>query len=183
MAISRDKFLSELLGFTSSSISWCAAESEKSIMGISKILDAIVEDADRVSKISEDTLSAVSNFKSLISSLEKDNRNLNLAHNLVGALNDLSRESMEVGGFVQPILEALQFQDRITQNMNNMRRMIEHWVVIRQKVESGESISLLDFGADLIKLTAMEEERAVICSNIPGLQTQDNLGASEVLFF
>jgi methyl-accepting chemotaxis protein len=183
MSISKEKFTAELLSFTTASVSWCAAESEKSILAISKILDSIVEDADRVSKISEETLSAVHNFKSLISSLEKKNRNLNLAHKLVGALNDMSKESVEVGSFIQPILEALQFQDRITQNMNNMKRMIEHWMVVRGKLENGENISLLDFGAELVKLTAMEEERAVICSNIPGLQLEENVAASEVLFF
>ncbi|MEI8027610.1 MAG: hypothetical protein WCI18_14785 [Pseudomonadota bacterium] len=183
MTISKEKLLKELHDFTQDSVSWCSQESERSTLAISSILDVIVGDAARVSQISNETIQAVEKFKTLVNSLESKNRNVDLANKLVLALKDMAAGDLEVGGLIQPILESLQFQDRITQNMNNMKRMIEHWMEARAKVESGEMIPMETFGKALLKMTAMDSERKIICKYIDGLDLTEGAAESDVLFF
>jgi hypothetical protein len=99
------------------------------------------------------------------------------------ALKDMSAGDVEVGGLIQPILESLQFQDRITQNMNNMKRMIGYWMEARAKVESGEMITMETFGQELLKMTVMTSERTTVCKFIDGLTVAESAAESEVLFF
>ena len=183
MTISKEKLLKELHDFTQDSVSWCSQESERSTLAISSILDVIVSDAARVSQISNETIQAVEKFKTLVNTLESKNRNVDLANQLVLALKDMAAGDLEVGGLIQPILESLQFQDRITQNMNNMKRMIEYWMEARTKVENGEMISMDTFGKALLKMTAMDSERKIICNFIEGLELAEGASESEVLFF
>jgi hypothetical protein len=182
-SISKEKLLNELNDFTQDSISWCSQESEKATLAISSILDVIVSDAARVSKISHETIQAVEKFKSLVNTLDGKNRNVDLANKLVSALKDMAAEDVEVGSLIQPILEALQFQDRITQNMNNMKRMIEYWMEARAKVEAGDMLTMKEFGQNLLKMTAMDSERKLICEYIEGLDMAKSATESEVLFF
>lgn len=183
MTISKEKMLKELHDFTQDSVTWCSKESERATLAISSVLDVIVTDAARVSQISTETMQAVEKFKSLVNSLDGKNRNVEFANKLVVALNDMSAGDVEVAGLIQPILESLQFQDRITQNMNNMKRMIGYWVEARAKVESGEMVSMETFGQDLLKMTVMTSERATVCKYIEGLQLSESAAESEVLFF
>jgi len=183
MTISKEKLLKELNDFTQDSVTWCSQESERATMAISSVLDVIVTDAARVSQISTETIQAVEKFKSLVNTLDGKNRNVALANNLVVALKDMSAGDVEVGGLIQPILESLQFQDRITQNMNNMKRMIGYWMEARAKVESGEMITMETFGQELLKMTVMTSERTTVCKFIDGLTVAESAAESEVLFF
>lgn len=183
MTISKDKMISSLLDFTKDSMSWCSGESERATMQVSKILDNIMTDSNRVSKISEDTMSAVAKFRDLIDNLDSKNRDVEMANTLVKSLKGIASQDAEVGGLIQPILEALQFQDRITQNMANMKRMIEFWLQSRQSIEKGENLSIQDFGEKLMKLTTMPDERESVRKFIDGLSNDDANAPVDVLFF
>ena len=87
--------------FSKESFDWCAKESEKATSRVSEILDIIVEDADRVSKMSEDTLNALETMKELIGSLSTGERNIDKANKLSQALTDLSNENLEVQEMIQ----------------------------------------------------------------------------------
>ena len=183
MSISKEKMVSNLLEFTRESMTWCSGESERDTMQVSRILDNIMTDSARVSKISEDTLNAVSKFRNLIDNLDSKNRDVDMANNLVKSLKGIASQDAEVGGLIQPILEALQFQDRITQNMANMKRMIELWLQTRQNFENGADVSIQDFGEKLMKLTTMPDERDSIRAFIEGLSNSDVGAPVDVLFF
>lgn len=170
--------------FTKESFDWCKRESETATSRVSEILDILVEDADRISQMSEDTLGALSTMREIIHSLTSGSRDTKKANNLSLALNELSGENLEVRQMLQPILEALQFQDRITQNMDNLSQMVELYLREREKIQTEgplPSSELSRFAGELLKVTTMAQERDVIRQHIDGLEKENDNG--KVLFF
>lgn len=184
MSNSIKKYVDLFNEFSKESFKWCAEESEKATSRVSQILDIIVEDADRVSQMSADTLKALDTMKEIITSLSSDNRNIEKANKLSVALTKLSNENMEVQGMIQPMLEALQFQDRITQNMENLSKMVSNYVKVRESVESKGSMTeaeLQSFGEELLKLTTMADERDLVRKHIDGLSNDEQV--TDMIFF
>ena len=69
-----------------------------------------------------------------------------------------------------PIVEALQFQDRIRQVMENVVKMARVWQQERGQLLTKATMSdeeWLAFGTKLSKCATMGEERAVVCTVIP----------------
>lgn len=170
--------------FTKDSFNWCCVESEKATSRVSEILDFLVEDSDRISQMSEDTLGALDTMKEIIKSLSTDSRDIEKANDLSKALTALSTENTEVRQMLQPMLEALQFQDRITQNMDNIGKMIAVYLDTRRDLLAG-NVSEFDeqaFGEKLVSQTTMVEEREAIRAHISGMEAEEK-GGGDVLFF
>lgn len=184
MASEVKKYIDLFSEFSEESFKWCKDESESATSRVSKILDIIVEDADRVSQMSEETIKALETMKEIISSLATEQRDIEKANKLSQALAVLSNENMQVQEMIQPMLEALQFQDRITQNMDNFKNIMKQYVELRNRINNGETfddIQLRDFGEELLKLTTMAEERDIIRRYIDGLSNDEV--TNDVLFF
>ena len=176
-------FLYDLADFCYSSMNWCAIESEKATGQVNEIITILLEDATRVSAISKETLEAISSMREIINNLTSDDRDA--ANDLAKALSQTAAEDEEMRLFVSPIMEALQFQDRISQNMNNFSKMLRTWIEKREELEGNSEFSdmdKIDFGERLLACTTMTEERDIIRTYIDNLKEEDAAHA-DVMFF
>ncbi len=97
-----------------------------------------------------------------------------------------ARQNGDVSRYVSPIIEALQFQDRISQTMDCIGRSMVKWLEFRAAVGDADSLTeeqKIAFGTMLLKLTTMKEERDVIRENIPTMPQEEETPVANVLFF
>ena len=183
MTNSAKKYIDSYSDFSANSLEFCRSESSKLSEKVSQIIDFIAKDSDRVSKMHQGTLDALSQMKELIGNLSAENRDTEKANKLSLALSSLSNENIQAQELIFPILEALQFQDRISQNMDNLTKMVAKYFEYRNSVtQDGHCVSSLsDFGEDLLKITVMAEEREIIRKYIDGLS--DGEAKDDVMFF
>ena len=177
-------FLYDLAEFSHSSMEWCCKESEKATEAVNDIINILLEDATRVSAVSQDTLDALNSMKDLVNALgSKESRDT--AKELATALSETAAQDEEIRAFVSPIMEALQFQDRVSQNMSNFTKMIRTWIEAREEVHDNNSFSeedKINFGERLLKCTTMNEERDLIRRHIKNLKEEEK-APEDVLFF
>lgn len=157
--------------FTAESLLWCVKEAEQGTTRVTGAIDGLLQDIARVSAMSSDSLKALEGLKSMLRSF--DNSNYNQLHK---SLQSLSREHSEINQYIQPIMEALQFQDRFRQNLENVVKMIDVWQAERKRIEAGTGegspVSLQSFGQALVDRTTMKRERDVIRNHIDGLPAE-----------
>lgn len=183
MAFVTNQFLDDLTAFSKSTMTWCSKESEEAISKVNKILSLIIENAKRVSALSQETINAITSMQEVITHLGSDNRQS--ANNLAKTLKNIALQDKQINEFISPIIETLQFQDRITQNMNNLAKMMECWLQFRKKLDKTKPLSeeqRIEFGKMLLDFTCMKEEREVIHSHIDGIPIEEQ-ETSNILFF
>lgn len=178
MSIKEKLFLNDMLEFSRLSMDWCAQESEAAAIRIGGILEMLLNDAKRISSMSEEALVAVNEMKNQIQKLLSEGKTSDLITNL----KKICSHHIEVNAFIEPIIRTLQFQDRVTQNMQNEIRIMNEWFLMRNKVNDGLSEEeFTEFGKKLLKLTTMIEERDVIREVIPGLPMEE--ASEDVVMF
>jgi hypothetical protein len=166
--------------FCQESMRWCAAESEQAIQKINQIVNLLVEDAGRVSHVTQETLDAFESMRDLVNLLAPVNADRNSANALAANLKGLAKSNQQINEYVTPLIETLQFQDRIAQNMDNLAKMNAIWLSFREKEQSPEGLKA--WGEAMLKATTMASEREIIRSHIEGLPAEQK-AAESVLFF
>ena len=157
--VTRD-FLYDLADFCYASMNWCALESESATNQVNDIISILLDEAGRISAVSKETLSAVASMQEIINNLLNHDGDRDAANELANALKKTSDEDKEIKSFVSPIMEALQFQDRISQNMSNFSKMVRTWLEKREELEGQQEFAdedKVDFGERLLQCTTMTE--------------------------
>lgn len=184
MSSEKRDFLYDLADFCYNSMKWCATESETATEKINDIITILLDDAMKVSALSKDTLGAINSMREVINNLTNE-RDKDAANDLAKALTQASTEDEEMRRFVSPIMESLQFQDRISQNMNNFSKMLRTYIEKREELLGMPQLSeedRVDFGNRLLECTTMPEEREVIRSFIDNLK-EEEIAETDVMFF
>lgn len=181
MPISQEQLTERLRLFTEASLNWCARESEAATGRVSQTVNIILDNATRVSSISQESLSILQGLRETMKRHQNDQRKAPVVQ-LLKSLETLSSEHEEANAIIGPIIEALQFQDRMRQNFENISRMLGAWLDERKKL--GATVSeeeLQAFGRVLMQKTTMVSERDVIRAHIPGLEAE--VATAPVLLF
>lgn len=162
--------------FTEGSLAWCVKEAEEGTTRVTNAIDLLLKDISRVSAMSSESLKALESLQSMLSKFDKKNY-----QQLQKSLASLSRENSEIDSYIQPIMEALQFQDRFRQNLENVVKMIDVWQKTRSAMADGGSSpdQLLDFGKALLAKTTMKRERDIIRAEIEGLEPEAEVARVE----
>lgn len=175
MTAATDQFLKDFIHFSQDSMQWCAQESEKSTRVISDMLDMILAESKRVSNLSQESLQAVKAMQTSLNSMMQGHPAMNLGA-LLKSLHVLSQEHQEIQGVINPIIESLQFQDRLRQNLENLGKMMDAWMTTRSRIlQNGhfQESDFVEFGKVLMANTTMGEERDAIRRHIAGLPNQE----------
>lgn len=184
----KNQLIEGMVRFSEGSMQWCGKESEKAVASVIQVMDLLMNDARRISSMSEDTLGAVREFRKTILQLQNKieddqlDQELSATQLLIQELSRLTHEHEEVNELVQPIVQVLQFQDRITQNMENMRRMLHVWQETRKSVEKSGQFNQEAkeaFGQALYHCTTMEEERQPLRQRFDNLTPETHKMAQE----
>lgn len=148
------------------------ADSDQAVRAISSVMEILLADSNRISKMSSDTLSAMKGLESSISHVGAD-RSSHSLKKLIVTLSGIAKEHRAASEMLMPIIEALQFQDAIRQQMENLGKVMDLWLVSRKEVGPNPSAEQLQaIGERLLKVTAMQSERDIIRSHIKGLAAE-----------
>lgn len=177
MAADAKTFLEDYIAFTRQSLKWCCDESEREATSIFSSLSTIMEDIKRRSAMSENALQAMEKVRLAITQRKLSPAASSSISDLIVGLKNLSGDNSEVQNLTNPIVEALQFQDRLRQNLENIGKAMDFWVKNRDK-----NISETDFGEGLLKCMTSPEERSLIREKIQGLAPEQKV-AEDALFF
>ncbi|MFK7871881.1 MAG: hypothetical protein AB8C84_01740 [Oligoflexales bacterium] len=170
--------------FCESSLKWCSNQSEESIVKVHDVINLIVEDSARVSALSEEAESVVKSMHDLIDSVGDGDREA--SHELALALQVTAKGSHEVQVFAEPMIQALQFHDRLSQNMGNLSGMITKWQEYRECLAEKDCMTTSDkeeFGEAMLKHTTMPKERDIVRSTLGMSEAEEEVAESSVLLF
>lgn len=170
MSITTSELIERYQEFTKKSLLWCTKESEDSTAQVSKAVEILLQNTSRVSQLSEESIAAIEGLNEKIKMHMQGPSNSSLEE-LITTLQNLAQENDEVKNVIHPIIESLQFQDRLRQNLENIAAMIPVWLEKREvfKNQVIDEQTLIDLGTELMKSTSMASERDVIRSKIDGL--------------
>lgn len=184
------EFCQDLQLFSEKSLKWCMDESEQASNKIVHAINLLLEDTERVSALSEESLKAMQAFQSdfVLKVEERDQKQFQKdVHELVLSLEKLCQDHDEVSRMIQPILEALQFQDRLQQNLSNLYKMLVHWLSYREKLKAQgafDDSSEQEFAQLLYGATTMAEERDLVAAQFPkGQRPKEGASLSEIKLF
>ncbi len=165
------KILKNFRDFTELSLVWCIKEADLGTTRVTEAIEGLLKDIARLSKMSTDSLKALEGLQFMLKEFDQSNYK-----QLQTSLHKLSREHAEIDLYIQPVMEALQFQDRFRQNLENIVKMIDVWQEQRFDLVKGESAlgqeTLLAFGELLIAKTSMKRERDIVRDHIKGLAAE-----------
>ena len=170
MPVDPDRFISQFIEFSKKSMEWCSQESEQEVTLIHKVLTNIIYDAKRRSFLPEETIKAV---QSIEEKIEKGDATAEDARiSIKQLLDQLQKEYKE---FTDPIIMALQFQDRFRQNLENIGKMLEIWHRTRGQSFGAHYTTkekLIIFGEQLAASATSPEEREVVGKHIEGVKIE-----------
>lgn len=176
------EYLESMVAFSKEIFGKCISDSDEAVRAISSVVELLLKDSNRISKMSEDTASAIKNLENVISEINQKTSATALKK-LIGALSGLMMEHKSVPQIIMPIIEALQFQDALRQQMENLGRAMQLWMDVRRK-NGANKISeeeLVALGTQMLKVTTMQSERDLIRKFISGLGEEKK--ADSVMMF
>jgi hypothetical protein len=169
MSLTIDQLVERMHVFSQKTLEWCAHESETSTARVTEAIDLLLQNTARVSQISAESVAAIQGLQKAIS-LRFAERNRENFAKLIQNLEELAGEHEEVQSVIQPIIQALQFQDKLRQNLENAVRMLPAWMEFRKDLPMQiTQEKLQEFGKVLMTKTTMISERDVIRAHIDGL--------------
>ena len=181
MGIDNATYVNDLRDFSIASMNWCSHEAETEAMKVNEIINALVNDAGRRASMSQQALEATRFIQQKIESLRATSSGEKIGE-LVKILENISKEHSELDNLTGPIIEALQFQDRLRQNLENLGKVLNTWLAERSSMggELGDDAQLA-YGKKLLSCMTSQEERAIVRSFIAGLPEEEIV--ENALFF
>jgi hypothetical protein len=148
------------------------ADSDQAVRAVSSVIEILFADSNRISKMSADTLSVMKGLESAVTNVGPEVSTGTLK-TLIVTLSGIAKEHRAANEMLMPIIEALQFQDAIRQQMENLGKVMDLWLLSRQDLGTNPSAEKLQaIGEQLLKLTAMQSERDIIRAHIQGLPAE-----------
>ena len=170
--------IEKFIAFCKASLEWCGRESEKSTNMIMDVLSNLSTEVGRIGAMSEESRAALENLKSELKSgkTQAEQRPKSRLYSLSKSIAQINDQFSELGDAVNPIIRALQQQDRISQNMQNIERMMSKWFEVKD-----QKLSPVEFGNLLMDCTTMDSERDILHKHIDGLPRKE-VGSGSALF-
>ncbi len=153
---------------------------QEATMHITEIIDVLMEDAQKISSATSDSLKDVHNINEEIHSIYaeagneqqivKDSNQKEKVQKLMKELGSVANRDSEIAMMMEPILTSLQLQDRIQQNLNNLSRNMTIWsmgllpenVGAEDEIYNKEDGSFQPMGVQFFHACTMEEEREIL---------------------
>jgi hypothetical protein len=184
MALEEKTFISDFIEFSKQSMGWCIAESEKEAGRIYGIVKDIVDDLKRRSQMSEKSIESIKKLEKAIAQTIDEKQSKIQMNDILTQLHVLKGDDEEVYRLINPIVESLQFQDRLRQNLENISKLSKLWMTHRS--ENGsigiKDEELIEFGALALKCTTSQDERTIIRKHIKGLPEEQKVAAVSFMF-
>ncbi len=178
--MSVSELLKRNLEFFKESFTNCIETSELSTVRVGASLDHLMEDSVRITSLSKEALKSIDLLKEQLENsldsgklLSKDTTGeMKKGHAgyLVKALEQLSSKDQTIQELINPIVMALQYQDRLQQHFNNLLKFMVTLEQTAGELNEEAIIEVYDpqnenfepLGNKMYDITTMEEEREIL---------------------
>lgn len=163
-------FLERMEKFCNNVLKWGTDDSASSVNLILGIVETVQTNAEKSGDISEATKEAFENLGEIAMGFNNPHKR-NTTKIMISLMQNRITANENIRELVQPIMTAMQFQDRIRQNMENLSSMMVLWLKIRAELSQDnctlDDQALEDIGKRLLDNMTMTSERDIIKQHIP----------------
>lgn len=188
------EFTGRFVNFLEGILAKSVAITESATVHIAEVMDNLLKDSERIAHLSEESIRAVKTLRDELLEIAKQPttgeppKGTRINH-IISALKELSEKDQTVSEHIEPIITALQYQDRITQNFNNLAHFVRIWGNGLVANTEEEVLNLFDpqtgsfdpLGQLLCDKTTMEAERDILRNHFSNLAEQNEIEANDDL--
>jgi len=178
-----NELLERLFEFSQSSLDDCICQTQQAFDELLTLLNLVTGESDEVAYLFSDDNDSFNDIKAILSKHASDNGQQ--ASDIISQIAATrEKHNEEAGALIQSFMMALQSQDIIRQNIENIGRFHSTWATFRNKIKGTESHNEnleIEFGQQLMTLMTSHSEREIIENNIAGISA-GSLGDEADLF-
>ena len=159
-------------------------ESEAATSAVMQAIEVLFQKTDRISKLSHDSLSALREVKNNLHQSGQEKFSAQDIAHLTKNLADLAKDHGELAALTSPIIEALQFQDRLRHRLSNIVKMTKVWLECRQEFSNHDNPAdfLAEIGDRMRQQTTSPDEREILRRYFVGMKDEASLTEAVNLF-
>lgn len=156
-------FIADFRLYLQDSMDWCQKESEQESARIIVALQNVMEDVKRRSKMSDAAEKSLVEAQGRLALIIEGMESIGI-EDLLQELRSLKSDNAEVSRLINPVIEALQFQDRLVQNLKNLEKIINYWfdLELKEDVAHLPDSATDDILKNLLKRVSTAEERDIV---------------------
>lgn len=175
------KYFQSLIDYSDAIMVKSIEESDLAVKTISGVIEILLNDSSRISKMSSDTIAAMKTIESSLNTSNSQTSPMKVTK-LISALRGIVQDHRTSNEILMPIIEALQFQDLIRQQMENLGKVMRAWFEARKEFGVAPTeAQVLEFGKKILSMTSMQKERDIIRGHISGLPNETKV--DDVILF
>ncbi len=179
-------FLVRMEQFCNNVLKWGSDDSASSVDLIMGIVETVQVKAEKAGDFTDTTKEAFANLGEIAMGFNNPHKR-NSTRIMISLMQNRLSANENIHDLVQPIMTAMQFQDRIRQNMENLSSMMVLWLSIRSELDektcSIDDQTLEDIGTRLLSNMTMTSERNIIKLHIPQVADKDAPPDEEIELF
>lgn len=179
-------FLVRMEKFCNNVLKWGSDDSASSVELIMGIVETVQQKAEKAGDFTETTKEAFANLGEIAMGFNNPHKR-NSTKIMISLMQNRISTNENIHDLVQPIMTAMQFQDRIRQNMENLSSMMVLWMSVRselnEKTCSIDDQTLEDIGTRLLNNMTMASERDIVKLHIPQVADKDAPPDDEIELF
>lgn len=165
--------LERLFDFSHASLNECISQTQQAFDELIVLLNLVTGESSDVAYLFLDKSETLTDIKNIITKSQDSNKD-NKAGELIQEIADTrTKHSKEATGLIQSFMMALQSQDIIRQNIENIGHVHHIWSSYRKVIKASKKLSpnyLIDFGQDLISKMTSHPEQVIVEGFIPGVE-------------
>ena len=164
-----------LFEFSQASLNDCVRQTQQAFDELLILLNLVTGESDDVAYLFTDKDETLSDIKAILSKNQTSNNQQ--ASKMIGEIASArSKHSEEATELIQSFMVALQSQDIIRQNIENIGHFHHCWSTCRNVMKKNEQVDesgLLNFGQELVSKMTSLPEKVIIEQFIPGVEVSD----------
>jgi hypothetical protein len=176
--------LERIFEFSYVSLNDCIVQTQQAFDELIVLLDLVTGESSDVSYLFSDKNENLLDIKEVLSNKKNDHSHDQVL-NIIKEISEIrAKHSAEAAEIIQSFMVALQSQDIIRQNIENIGHVHQTWDAFRPKVKSQSDLpasDLVDFGQSLIDKMTSHPEHVIIAGFIPGVESGSK--GDESVFF
>ncbi len=176
--------LERFFAFSHASLEACVLQTQQAFDELMMLLDLVTGESKDVAYLFTDENESLSDIKSIISKSHHDPNNHQVSQVIKEIAIASEQHSNEAKDIIQSFMMALQSQDMIRQNIENIAHVHQVWSFYRHSIKTQKKINanyLIDFGQDLIGKMTSRPEQVIVEGFIPGVDAGSE--EEESIFF
>ncbi len=166
-----NELLERLFEFSQSSLDDCISQTQQAFDELLTLLNLVTGESDEVAYLFSGDNDSFNDIKAILSKHASNNGQQ--ASDIISQIAATrEKHNEEAGALIQSFMVALQSQDIIRQNIENIGRFHGTWATFRDKIKDTEYHNEnleIEFGQQLMTLMTSHSEREIIEHNIAGI--------------